>query len=53
MLPLGISLGILIIKIGMKELFTDLANDLGQYLTYALQKPNEFSLCRVAACNKN
>ena len=32
----------------MNELFTDLVNDFGQYLTFALQTPSEVSLCRVA-----
>ena len=44
----SISLGIVIITIGMNELFTDLVKDFGQYLTYALQRPNEVNLCRVA-----
>lgn len=32
----------------MNELFTELVKDFGQYLTFALQRPNEVSLCRVA-----
>lgn len=32
----------------MNDLFTDLVNDFGQYLIYALQRPNEVTLCRVA-----
>ena len=44
----SISLGMVYFKKGMNELFTELVKDFGQYLTYALQRPNEVSLCRIA-----
>lgn len=32
----------------MNDLFTDLVNEFGKYLIFALQNPNEVNLCRIA-----